>query len=87
MANVILPSLFGDTTGGVRHMEVPGTTIGEVIDSLDHAHPGLGERIRREDRLVSYLAITVDGKIATAGLATPVGPESEVAVLFNMGGG
>jgi molybdopterin converting factor small subunit len=87
MAKVILPSLFGDTTGGVRHVVAPGGTVGEVIDALDRTHPGLGERIRREGRLVSYLAVTVDGKIATAGLATPVGSESEVAVLFNMGGG
>jgi sulfur-carrier protein len=87
MARVILPSLFGDTTGGIRFLDAPGTTVGEVIDSLGRAHFGLAERIRREGQVVSYLAITVDGKIAGNGLATPVGPESEVAVLFNMGGG
>jgi len=87
MARVSVPLLFHDLTGGNRHVEVPGSTVAEVIAELDKVYPGLQDRLRNGDRIAPIVAVTVDGKIAAQGLATPVGPESEVALLPSFGGG
>ena len=87
MATVTIPLLLADVTGGARRAEVEGTTLGDVIAALDRIHPGIEARVRDGDKITPMLAFTVDGKIAARGLATPVGPESDVCMLPSFGGG
>ena len=87
MATVSIPLLLAEVTGGARRAEVEGSTLAEIIRALDEIHPGIEARIRDGDKLRPTLTFTVDGKIAAAGLATPVGPDSEVCMLPSFGGG
>ena len=87
MATVSIPLLLAEVTGGARRAEVPGATVEEIITALERIHPGIEVRIRDGDKIRPTLAFTVDGKIAARGLATPVGPESEVCMLPSFGGG
>jgi len=87
MAAVTIPLLFRDVTGGDQRAEVAGATVAEIIASLDEVYPGIAARIRQGDRLAPIVTVTVDGKIAAGGLATPVGPKSEVCLLPSFGGG
>jgi molybdopterin converting factor small subunit len=87
MARVSLPLWFKDMTGGARHAEVPGATLEEVISNLDGMFPGIEARIRDGALVSRVLALTVDGRIASQGLATAVGKDSEVCILPVMGGG
>lgn len=87
MATVSIPLLLKDLTGGARRAEVAGGTLAEIIAALDAIHPGIQSRIHDGEKLSPNLALVVDGKIATAGLATPVGPQSEVNILPAFGGG
>lgn len=87
MASVSIPLLLEDLTGGARRAEVAGGTLAEIIAALDAIHPGIQSRIHDGQKLSPTLALVVDGKIATAGLATPVGPRSEVNILPAFGGG
>jgi len=87
MATVTIPLLLKDVTGGTRRAEVPGATLAEIIRALDRIHPGIEARIHAGGKLNPNLAFTVDGAIATQGLATPVGPQSEVSILPTFGGG
>ncbi len=87
MATVSIPLLLKDVTGGVRRAEVQGATIAEVIAALEGLFPGIEARIRDGQRIRPIFAFTVDGVIATQGLATPVGPASAVDILPVMGGG
>lgn len=87
MATVTVPLLLKDVTGGARRAEVPGATLAEIIRALDRIHPGIEARIFSGGKLNPNLAFTVDGAIATQGLATPVGPQSEVSILPTFGGG
>ncbi|MHC4399578.1 MAG: MoaD/ThiS family protein [Planctomycetota bacterium] len=87
MASVTIPLLLKDVTGGVRHVQVPGATLAEIIAALDQLHPGIEARVREGDRLNPTIAFTVDGKIATRGLATPVEPHSQIRLLPSFGGG
>ena len=87
MANVSIPRFFADTTGGAASAKAQGSTVGEVIDSLDATFPGMRARICDDDELKMFIVITVDGRVAADDLATPVKPDSEVGILFAMGGG
>ena len=87
MATVSIPRLLCNLTGGARKAEVEGGTLGEVIAALDRLYPGLEAGIQNNGKISPHVALTVDGKIAMQGLATPVRPDSEVAILPSMGGG
>ena len=87
MATVTIPLLFSDVTGGARRADVEGATLAEIVAALDKIHPGMESRVRDGDRIRPIVAFTVDGKIATEGLATPVHPDSEVCLLPSFGGG
>ena len=87
MATVTIPLLLKDVTGGARQAQVAGATLAEIVRALDSIHPGIEARIYSGGKLNPILAFTVDGAIAARGLETPVGPQSEVAILPTFGGG
>lgn len=87
MATVSIPLLLKEVTGGARRLEVEGATLEEIIAALERIHPGVEARVREGDRLSPTVAFTVDGRIASEGLATPVQPDSEVCLLPSFGGG
>ena len=87
MATVSIPLLLKDLTGGARRAEVAGETLAEIIAALDAIHPGIKRRIHDGEKISPNLAFVVDGKLATGGLATPVGPQSQVNILPAFGGG
>ncbi len=87
MAVVYIPSLLQGLTGGRSTLEVEGSTVREVIDNLEHAWPGLGERLAGEGRLRPNLSVAVDGEISPLGLLERVGPASEVHFVAAIKGG
>jgi len=87
MATVYIPLLWQDVTRGARQAEVPGGTLGEIIAALDAIHPGIAARICQGEKIGPHVRFTVDGVIATAGLATPVNPDSHIHILPAFGGG
>jgi hypothetical protein len=87
MATVRIPLLFKDLTGGDRRADVPGGTLEEIVAALDGLYPGMAAKMLDGNGFSPIVALTVDGKIASRGPATPVGPESEVCILPSFGGG
>jgi molybdopterin synthase sulfur carrier subunit len=87
MAQVWLPSLLRDLSGGQTRVSVAGGTIGEVIDALDVAHPGIKARLLEKGRLNPTLQVLVDGKAAMLGLREPVSEQSEVHFVPLIAGG
>lgn len=87
MATVSIPLLYKDVTGPDRRAEVDGATLSEIIAALDARYPGIEARICDGQKLSPTVTVTVDGKIASAGLSTPVRPESEICLLPSFGGG
>ena len=87
MAIVSVPMLLKEFTGGANRAEVAGETLHEVIAALDVIYPGIAARIHDGRQISRGLALVVDGKIAARGLATPVGPDSQVSILPAFGGG
>ena len=44
-AMVRIPTPLRTVTGGKATVDVDGSTVGEVVKSLDASYPGIGERI------------------------------------------
>ena len=76
-----------DLTGARQQVNVPGRTVGQVIDALDAAYPGIRGRICDGDRLDPAVAVAVDGRIARLGLLAPVEEQSEVRFILAISGG
>ncbi len=72
--------------GAPRRMDVSAATVGEMIDALDAAWPGMRDRIcDLTPAIRRHMAVFVDGGRAT--LATPLAPGAEVFVLTAISGG
>jgi molybdopterin synthase sulfur carrier subunit len=87
MAQVWIPALLRDLTGGRDTVRVPGTRVRQLIDELDRLYPGMRGRLCDAEGLKSGLAVVVDGEVARLGWLQPVGPDSEVHFLPAIGGG
>ncbi len=87
MPLVWIPTQFQRFTGGQHQVSVAGTTVREVIDSLEVAYPGIRERLVEEGRVRPEIAVAVDSEITTEGLRARVGPQSEVTFLPAIAGG
>jgi molybdopterin synthase sulfur carrier subunit len=87
MARVWIPSLLRDLTDGRETINVPGTSVRQVIDELDRRHPGVRGRLCDGDALRSGLAVVVDHEVGRLGLLQAVGPGSEVHFLPAIAGG
>jgi molybdopterin synthase sulfur carrier subunit len=87
VATVWVPSLMRDLTGGADRVDVPGSTVRQVIESLEAAYPGIKERLVEDDRLKPSIGVAVDGVVSRLGLRQPVGETSEVHFLPAVSGG
>ena len=89
MPEVWLPPRLQTLTGGQQTVRVSGKTVGQVIDNLERAFPGLKAHLydAEEDLLMPGMAVVVDGETSQLGLLEQVGEESEVHFLPALGGG
>ncbi len=87
MPTVWIPPLIRDLTGGREQVTVPGATVGEVVEHLDEAYPGIKERLCDAGRLRPGISVSVDGELSPRGLRQPVGESGEVHFLPSISGG
>jgi molybdopterin synthase sulfur carrier subunit len=87
MAIVWIPSLLRELSRGQEHVRVPGGTVGEVIDQLDAAFPGIRQKLCDVNGLRHGITVAVDTQISRLGLNHPVADETEVHFLPALGGG
>ena len=87
MPVVWIPALMRDLTAGLTQVDVPGTTVREVIAGLESRYPGVQERLFENGRLRPNITVIVDGTTAQKRLREPVGEHSEVHFLPAISGG
>ncbi|MFL5243784.1 MAG: MoaD/ThiS family protein [Gemmataceae bacterium] len=87
MATVYIPSLLRDLAKDQQVVSVPGSTIGQVIDALEKAYPGIKVRLCNEQGLRPGIAVAVDTQITRLGLRQPVEAFSEIHFLPAVSGG
>jgi molybdopterin converting factor small subunit len=89
---VVLPGVLADLAGGRKHLcvDVPGGTLGDLLDVLAADHPLLCRRIRDETgALRRFVNVYVDGEDARyeGALAAAVRDGAVVQVLPSVAGG
>lgn len=87
MATVFIPAPLRPLAGGERQLEIAAPSVREVVAQLEAAYPGLAARLTKDGGLAQGLTVSVDGVISNRGLATPVGPASEIHFIPALGGG
>ena len=87
MATVYIPPLLRALTGDIDTLEIPGTTVGQVVEELERRFPGMKERLCSGDSLRAGLTVVVENEVARQGLSAPLRPTSEVHFLPAIGGG
>ncbi len=87
MADVRLPRSLADLfPGAPRRLSVQGSTVAEVIDSLDRAVPGARNRLLDAGPSIrTHINVFVAGERAT--LATPVPAAAVVHIIPAVSGG
>jgi molybdopterin converting factor small subunit len=89
MATVHLPrslvTLFTDPPP--RHLQLPSTTLGALVDDLDRRWPGMRDRlVEPGPRLREHINVFVDGE-RERDLGAPLSAESVVHVIPAVAGG
>ena len=84
---VMLPrALLNLFPGSVRRVELPASTVGEVIDALDARWPGMRDRLcDSRPAIRRHINVFVEGERAT--LRTRLAPGAEVVVITAITGG
>lgn len=88
--SVRVPTILRTYTGGESEVAAGGSTLKEVLDSLDETYPGIKGRIVDEQgalrRFVNVYVGNDDVRFLD-GLATPVSDGSQVSVIPAVAGG
>jgi molybdopterin synthase sulfur carrier subunit len=87
---VRIPTALRTLTGGAGEVSVEGSTVGEILKSLDAAHPGLAERLFDDTgalrRFVNVFVADEDIRFLD-GLSTPVTEGQAVSIIPAVAGG
>lgn len=89
MIRVRIPPTLRTETGGSREVEIAGETVGDVLDALVQAFPGLDGRLLHDGAIQPFLTAYLDGTDVRGleGSATRVQPGSTLLLLPAMAGG
>jgi molybdopterin converting factor small subunit len=90
VSTVRIPPVLRAQAGGAKSLELGGASVGDVLEALVAAHPGLRAQLfTDEGSLNRFVNVYVDGQDVryTGALATPVGERDEVVILPAMAGG
>ena len=87
---VLIPTPLRRFTGGDAKVIVTGASVGEVLDSLDSAYPGIGERLRDDSgQIRRFVNVFVNGQNVRDrdGVETSLSTGDEVGIIPAMAGG
>jgi molybdopterin converting factor small subunit len=86
---VRIPTILRSYTDGAKAVDGTGTTLGEVIDSVEGGHPGIKERIVDDGDLRRFINVYVNDEDVRFldGLDTAVSDGDVVVVLPAVAGG
>lgn len=90
MASVLIPTPLRKLTNDLAEVSAAGSTVGEIIDNLDKAFPGVKERIYDEAGEVRrFILVHVNGEDIRFldGTNTPVTERDEVSITPALAGG
>jgi molybdopterin converting factor small subunit len=90
-AQIRVPSMLRPTVGGERILSAEGSTLRELIDNVDTAHPGFGNHLidpgTGQQRRFVNLYVNDDDVRYLDGLDTAVAPGDVISILPAVAGG
>ncbi|MBI3746595.1 MAG: MoaD/ThiS family protein [Chloroflexi bacterium] len=90
MSTVFIPTVLRPAVAGAKSLELPGSSVRDLVTALLERHPGLGGQLLTPDgELNRFVNVYVNGQDIRYldGLATPVADGDEVRLLPAMAGG
>jgi len=87
---VLIPTPLRRFTGGEAKVSATGSSVGEVLDALEQAYPGIGERLRDDSgQLRRFVNVFVNGHNVRDrdGIKTSLSNGDEVGIIPAMAGG
>ncbi len=89
MPEVWIPPKLQQLTGGKQQIQVEGSTVRQVINSLERQYPGVKEFLtdETEEDLTPGIAVIVDGETSQLGMLQKVQENSEIHFLPAIAGG
>ena len=90
MPSILIPTPLRKLTNELEEVSVAGATIGELLDNLDQAFPGLKDRVCDEAGNVRrFVNIFVNGEDIRflQEKATPVKDADEISIVPAIAGG
>ena len=88
--SVRVPTILRPYTQGVSEVSVDGSTLSEVLDSLDAAYPGIKSRVLDESgELRRFVNIYVDNDDVrfAEGLQTSIKDGGQISIIPAVAGG
>jgi len=87
--NVSIPTILRTHTGGEKQVPAEGSTLAEVIDSLDANHGGLKARLVKEGSLHRFVNVYVNDEDVrfAGGLEAAIADGDNVTILPAVAGG
>ena len=90
MSHIRIPPVLRTSTSGQKQVDVAGATVGEVLDGLVEAYPGLAPQLLADDgqlnRFVNVYLNDTDVRHLQA-LETPIDDRDTLVLLPAMAGG
>jgi sulfur-carrier protein len=87
MAEVWIPALIRDLTGGQEVIQAPGETVRQLIENLEMRFPGIKGRLCDENGLRGNILLVVNGELCQRRLRQSLSEDSEVHFLPAISGG
>ena len=89
MPVVRVPTVLRKHTDGAAKVDQDGETVGEVLRGLAAAFPGLDDQLFDGEAVRGFINVYVDDEDIRYldGLATPVAPDAQIALMPAVAGG
>lgn len=87
MATVHIPAHWRDHTDGRATVQVPGRSLGAVVDNLGREFPALRAILLDQGALRGEIAIAINSVITENGILEPVEDGDEIFLLPAIAGG
>ena len=87
MASVLIPTQFRGLCAGTARLQIPGATLGELLEAIDARCPGFYARVVEHGVVRPELAIAIDGEAGRFPLYEPLRPDADVTIVPAIGGG
>jgi len=90
VATVRIPTQLRSLADGASELTLDGATVGELLQGLDAAHPGFGERLYDDaGKLRRFVNVFVDDEDIRflQGVDTPLGEKAVVSIVPAVAGG